>query len=204
MFLALLGRVDEAKPFLDAAIKAHEDLGQRMAALSLRGFALGSAEVTRENWTGAVREVRAACDAFQALGEKAAFSTLAGMLSLAMYETGELDDAYRYTELSVEAASPDDLASQYMWRAGRALVLAAWGRGDEALEYANEAVRVAEGTQGLMWWCDTYMARGEVYRLLGMREEAAADFRRSAELYEKKEAPLHAARARRKLGEVTG
>jgi tetratricopeptide (TPR) repeat protein len=144
------------------------------------------------------------CDSLQALGEKASFSTLAGLLSLAMYETGALDEAYRYTELSDEAAAPDDLASQYMWRAGRALVLAARGRGSEALDYANEAVRIAERTEGLMWWCDTCMARGEVYRLLGRNEEAAADFSRSLELYEKKEAPLHVARARRKLAEVTG
>jgi tetratricopeptide (TPR) repeat protein len=204
MFLALAGRVEEGKQFMDAAIKAHEDLGQTMAALGMRGFGLGTAEVTRENWAAAVHEMKTVCDSLQALGEKASFSTLAGLLSLAMYETGALDEAYRYTELSDEAAAPDDLASQYMWRAGRALVLAARGRGSEALDYANEAVRIAEHTEGLMWWCDTCMARGEVYRLLGRNEEAAADFARSHELYEKKEAPLHVARARRKLAEVTG
>src|SRR6266568_6335696 len=133
----------------------------------MRGFGLGTAEATRENWSAAVHEIKTACDELQALGEKAACSTLAGMLSLVMYETGELDDAYRYTELSKEAAAPDDLASQYMWRAGRAEVLAAWGRVDEALGFANEAVGIAERTEGLMWWCETYMARGEVYRLLG-------------------------------------
>ena len=55
-----------------------------------------------------------------------------------------------------------------------------------------------------MWWCDAYMARGEVYRLLGRKEKAAADFTRALELYEKKEAPGHVVRARRKLAEVTG
>ena len=63
---------------------------------------------------------------------------------------------------------------------------------------------MADETEVLMWQCDAHMARGEVYRLLGQKTEAAEDFRRCVGLYDKKEAPLFAARARRKLAEVTG
>src|SRR5439155_19274082 len=90
IFLALAGRVEEGKPLMDGAIKAHEDLGQTMAAVGMR-FGLGNAEATMENWSAAVREMKAACDELQALGEKASFSTLAGMLSSFMYDTCEFD-----------------------------------------------------------------------------------------------------------------
>src|SRR5207253_2421187 len=107
------------------------------------------------------------------------------------------------TQVSREAGSEDDLATQLLWRAARGEVLASRGESEEALRYANESVAIAEGTEALIWWCESRMARGEVYRLLGRNEESAADFRRCVELYEQKEAPLYAARARRKLAEIT-
>ncbi len=181
-----------------------KEMGLDVNAASFQGFALGGADVSAGDWEGAVRDIRTACDALDAAGEKASFSTLAGFLANALYEIDELDEAYRYTELSFKAGSQDDLATQLLWRAARAEVLAAQGEYGEALRYANEAVAIAESTEALMWWCDARMARGEVYRLLGRNEEAAVDFARAAELYEEKEAPLYAARARRKLADVTG
>ncbi|MGZ4128933.1 MAG: ATP-binding protein [Actinomycetota bacterium] len=194
---------DEARRILTAQLAEVEELGQVINAANFRGFILGGTEMSAGDWHAAAEAIRGACDVFLATGEKGAFSTLAGFLGLALYETGALDEAYRYTELSYEAASPDDLASQLLWRAARAQVLASRGEADEALRFANEAVDIAEGTEALMWQCSARMARGEVYRLLGRKEEAAADFARAVELYDRKEAPLYAARARRKLAEVT-
>jgi tetratricopeptide (TPR) repeat protein len=203
MILGLSGDFDESRRIIKEQVAQLEEMGQILSAASYGGFALGGTEVSAGDWEAAVATIRRAAELFQAAGEKAALSTLAGFLSLALYEIGDLEDAYRYTEVSDEAASPDDLASQLLWRAGRAEVLAARGESDEALRYANEAVEIAERTEALMWHCDAYMARGEVYRLLGRSEEAAADFRRALELYEKKEAPGYVARARRKLAEVS-
>jgi tetratricopeptide (TPR) repeat protein len=203
MLIALRGDVDEGRRLLEAQIATSEDLGQIMNATSWRGFGLGNAELTRENWAGAATEIKAAIETLSAAGETGVLSTLAGTLAMVLYEAGSLDEAFRYTEISDEAADKDDLASQMVWRAARGEVLAARGDGEGALILANEAVQIAEGGEMLMWHCDARMARGEVYRLLGRKEEAAVDFARALELYEKKEAPLHAARARRKLAEVT-
>jgi tetratricopeptide (TPR) repeat protein len=203
MTLGLAGEVDEARRIMKQNLAQLEDQGQVLSAATVGGFVLGGIEISAGDWGAAARTMRRACDTFQAAGEKAAFSTLAGFLGVALYEVGDLDEAYRYTQLSDEAASPDDLASQLLWRAARAEVLAARGEADEALRCANDAVEIAERTEALIWHCNARMARGEVYRLLGRKEEAAVDFARALELYEKKEAPLHAARARRKLAEVT-
>ncbi|MGZ4204950.1 MAG: ATP-binding protein, partial [Actinomycetota bacterium] len=203
MFLALAGQVDEGRQRVHQTIRLHEELGQRILALSMRGFGLGNIETTAENWAEAARQIRTAAFGLRSLGDKGAFSTLAGELSIVLYGLGEFDEAYGLTEQSDEAAAQDDLASQFMWRAGRALVLAAWGRGDEAVALAEEAVRIADGTDGLMWQAEAHMARAEVYRLVGRTQEAAADLRHCIALFEQKEAPLHAARARRKLAELT-
>jgi tetratricopeptide (TPR) repeat protein len=202
MILHLSGAVHEARSIVRQRIAQLEELG--ISSTSFRGFVVGNLEENAGNWRAAIEVVRQASDELQAVGEKSSFSTLAGALAGYLYEIGDLAEAYRYTELSDEAASADDFASQIYWRAARAQVLAARGQFEEALHYADEAVHIAELTEALMWHCVAYMARGEVYRLLGKREEAAADFRRCVELYEKKEAPLYVARAKAKLAEVTG
>jgi len=202
MILHLGGKVDEARPIIQENIKVLEDLG--LSTVMVKGFVLGNLEMNAGNWNAAVATLRSVCDHLEAAGEKSSLSTLAGSLALSLYEVGDLDEAFRYTQVSHEAGSEEDLATQLLWRAARAEVLARRGESEEALRYANESVAIAEGTEALMWWCESRMARGEVYRLLGNRERAAADFRRCVELYEQKEAPLYAARARRKLAEVTG
>jgi class 3 adenylate cyclase/tetratricopeptide (TPR) repeat protein len=202
MLLAMVGRVDEGRALHEEAIRRFEERGQRMFALTHRGHGLGNIEISGGDWIAAAREMRSATDSLSAMGEKSSFSTIAGALAIALYNAGEFEEAYRYSEASEEATAPDDFASQIYWRAGRAAVLAAWGRFDEAIHLAQQAVEIAEGTDALMWKCDAYVARGEVYRLLDDQEKAGEDFLRAAQLYDKKEAVLHAARARRKLAEV--
>jgi len=204
MMTGLAGDVERARSLMEDAVRVTNELGLRVTAASLEGFGLGGLEVAFEDWPAAIAHLRAGADGFLSVGDQGAFSTLAGALALALYEVGELGEAFEYTERSFASASVDDFASQYMWRAARGEVLAARGQAEEALRFANESVAIAEGTEGLMWQADSYMARGEVFRLLGRVEEAAIDFRRALDLYVKKEAPNYIARARRKLAEVTG
>jgi class 3 adenylate cyclase/tetratricopeptide (TPR) repeat protein len=203
MILHLAGEVDEARSILQENIMMFEDMGLSRSSVVLKGFVLGNLEMNAGNWDAAVATMRWACDELEAAGQDSSLSTLAGSLALSLYEVGDLDEAFRYTQVSHEAGSEDDLATQLLWRAARGEVLAARGESEQALRYADESVAIADGTEALMWWCESRMARGEVYKVLGRNEEAAADFRRSAELYEQKEAPLYAARARGKLAEVT-
>jgi class 3 adenylate cyclase/tetratricopeptide (TPR) repeat protein len=204
MMTGLAGDIERARSLMEEGVRVTNELGLRVTAASLEGFGLGSLEVSSEDWPAARAHLRAGADGFLAVGDQGSFSTLAAALALVLYEVGEFDEAFEYTERSFASASVDDFASQYMWRAARGEVLAARGEGEEALRFANESVAIAEGTEGLMWQADSYMARGEVYRLLGRVEEASIDFRRALDLYVKKEAPNCIARARRKLAEVTG
>jgi tetratricopeptide (TPR) repeat protein len=170
--LGLAGRTADAREILERNAAEIEELGNIFGASSLRGFVLSLNEIGAGNVKTGVDLILRAAEIFDAAGETAAFSTLTGYASVFLYELEELDEALHWSERSEQAAASDDLASQIFWRAGRAQVLAARGDVEAALRLANEAVSIAEDTEALMWHCDAYMARGEVYRLLGRHEDA--------------------------------
>ena len=84
--------------------------------------------------------------ALEEMGDKAFLSTTAAYLAQAVYAQGRDEEASRYTEISEELASRDDLLTQVIWRSARAGFLARQGRLEEAEALAREAVRMAEST----------------------------------------------------------
>ena len=127
----MAGEVDEARSIVQDNIKMIEDLG--LSSVVLKGFLLGNLEMNAGNWVAAVATIRQACDELEAAGEQSSLSTLAGSLALSLYQVGDLDEAFRYTQVSHEAGSEDDLATQLLWRAARGEVLASRGESEEAL-----------------------------------------------------------------------
>ena len=65
--------------------------------------------------------------ALEEMGDKAFLSTTAAYLAQAVYAQGRYEDASRYTEISEELASRDDLLTQVIWRSARAGLLARQG-----------------------------------------------------------------------------
>ena len=57
-------------------------------------------------------------------GERAYRSTIAGFLAHALYAEVKDDEAERFSRESEQAASPDDVVSQVLWRIARAKILA--------------------------------------------------------------------------------
>ena len=57
-------------------------------------------------------------------GERAYLSTIAGFLAHALYAEGKDEEAERFSRESEEAAAPDDVLSQVLWRTARAKILA--------------------------------------------------------------------------------
>ena len=104
----------------------------------------------------------------------------------ALFELGRLDEAYEATIRSEAAGAADDVVTQSYWRAARAKVLASWGRGDEALALAGEAMRLIDATDGLLERGDVYAAVGETNRLLSRANEARDAFTEAIQLYEAK------------------
>src|SRR4051794_6644641 len=129
-------------------------------------------------------------------GERAYLSSIAGFLSHALAAEGEDEAADRFSRESEQAASPDDVLSQVVWRTARAKILARRGELERAEALAREAVAFAEPTDLLVTRADALADLAEVLALAGRRDESLAALRDAAGLYERKGDVTSLARAR--------
>jgi tetratricopeptide (TPR) repeat protein len=155
-------------------------IGARAALIDHRG-PMGEADFATTEAT-----LRDACDVLAAAGEANWYSTAVAVQASALVELGRLDEAYEATVRSEAAGAADDVVTQSYWRAARARVLARWGRRDEALKLADEAVRLIDATDGFLERGDVYAAVGETNRVLNRANEARDAFAKAIQLYEAK------------------
>jgi class 3 adenylate cyclase/tetratricopeptide (TPR) repeat protein len=179
------GDVAEGRALIEKVKQLYDELGDRLlgarAALIDHRGPMGEGDFAT---TEAI--LRDACDVLAAAGETSWYSTAVAVQASALVELGRLDEAYEATIRSETAGAADDVVTQSYWRAARAKVLASWGRGDEALALADEAMRLIDATDGLLERGDVYSAVGETNRLLGRANEARDAFRKAIQLYEAK------------------
>jgi predicted ATPase/class 3 adenylate cyclase len=135
-------------------------------------------------------------------GERAYRSTIAGFLAHALLAGGEEVEAERFSRESEQAASPEDVLSQVLWRTARAKLLARRGELEPAKALAREAVAVAEPTDLLITHADALFDLAEVLALAGRRDAALAALGDASELYERKGNLTTLARARTRAREL--
>jgi tetratricopeptide (TPR) repeat protein len=170
-FYGMQGRVDEARELLVRARSILEELG-RPLELSTLAFWSGPLELLAGDPAAAEREVAAACDVLEAAGEKGWLSTMATLLSEALYEQGRFDEAEVAALRSRDAATSDDYSAQSLWRAAYARVLGRRGRLDEADRLTLEAVEYVDRTDELSNQAGIRMGRAEVLWLARRDDEA--------------------------------
>jgi class 3 adenylate cyclase/tetratricopeptide (TPR) repeat protein len=197
-FEAMRGHFDEGRRLVTQGRVLYEELGQ---TFSIAGHALLSSSVAMlaGEPAAAERELRPSCELLEAMGEKGILSSLAAFLAEALYAQGKLDEAERFTDVSEDAASPDDVASQIAWRSTRAKILARRGAFPQAESLARQALGFAEETDFLNMHADVLMALAEVLRLEDLDDEAGDSVQRALELYELKGNAPSAERARTAL-----
>jgi hypothetical protein len=142
-------------------------------------------------------ELVAACLAFDQLGTRGHLSSAAGLAARVHYASGSYEESARYCAMSEEAASDDDAVSQVLWRSTRAKLLARGGAGPSAQALADEAVRLADGTDFLMMRGDALTDRAEVLAILDRAAQAGTDLESAGALYERKGIAAAANLARR-------
>jgi class 3 adenylate cyclase/tetratricopeptide (TPR) repeat protein len=134
----------------------------------------------------AERELRAGYERLDAIGESGVRSTLAARLADALFELGRQLEAEHFADLSLEIASPDDVASQAWGRAVKAKLLAASGDYEAACRFAREAVHLAENTDDLFMHGQVLIALAEVLCMAGRETEAIPILQSAAEVSERK------------------
>src|ERR671934_739971 len=87
----------------------------------------------------ATEALRSSYETLQGTGEKSFSSTIAGFLAHALCARGEYDEAARFSRAGEEAAAPDDIFSQILWRTSRAKIFARQGHLEPAEVLAQEA-----------------------------------------------------------------
>ena len=91
------------------------------------------------------RDAARSYEALAQMGERGFLSTTAGLLAHALCALGEDDEADRFSRASEDAAAPEDVFSQVLWRSARAKVRARRGDAEAAEAPAREAVGSRSG-----------------------------------------------------------
>jgi tetratricopeptide (TPR) repeat protein len=193
--LAMLGRFPEARDAATRAMTIAEDLGAKwnMATAVWMG---GEVERLAGEWKAAERLYRRGYETYERMGEKTQLSTLAVLLGNAVYAQGDYDEAFELTQVSMDAASPEDFLSQMLWRALRAKVLSERGATSEAETLGRDAVEVGRKTDSIDMQGDVAMDLSEVLSRAGRAREAREAVEEAIRLYERKGNVTSAARAR--------
>jgi DNA-binding SARP family transcriptional activator len=184
---AMAGDFEEARRLVAAGDEILGELGGLQAAVTQQEALV---ELLAGRPAAAEQMLRRGYDALAEMGEKALLATTAAMLAQAVHAQGRHEEAAELCRVSAQCAADDDVSAQVGWRTGRAKLLAAEGRAEEAQALAAEAVRLAERTDFLTLHADALMTAGEV----AGGDEASAQA--ALELYSAKGDVVSAERAR--------
>jgi tetratricopeptide (TPR) repeat protein len=197
---AMCGRTAEATGFFAQARRALPEHELHRAAYF--AIQLGLAEPALGNLTTVEHEQRAAYQALERVGEKTNLTSVVALLARTLSTQGRFAEAEHYTRVSEEAARPNDVLSQILWRSTRARVLAHQGELKDAQALADEAVGVAQGSDFLNTRADALLDMAEVLQLAGKSSQAPEAIHQALRLYEQKGNLVMAARAREKLIDI--
>ncbi len=195
---AMDGRFDEARARWRRIQRRLEDVGLSVTASLLHSYR-ALIELMSEVPANVEPELAQACAVLQTIGERSRLGSIAGLLARLLYRHARYDEAERYIQITADAASEDDLASQVLWRGTRAKLLARAGETPLAEEMAGTAVALAEETDFLMLRGDVLCDRAEALTTLNRPELAAPDLEVAISLYDRKGVRTSAEAARRSL-----
>ena len=192
---ALRGDFTEARALYSRARETLEALGGPVMAATV---SLDSArvELLAGDPVAAERELRRDYDVLEAIGERYALSTLAGLLGYALLRQGRHDAAIAATEAAEHMAAADDVESQSLWRRVRAAAVTALGAPEEALPLASAAYDLVVDTDAPLMKAFALLDLGAVHAATGSLEEAQRAWQDALALFEAKEAAVPAAMAR--------
>jgi ATP/maltotriose-dependent transcriptional regulator MalT len=182
---AIRGRFDEARVLAARSRTILEDLGMVMMIAAQNAWA-GQVEMLAGDPAAAEELWRSTYETLDGLGEKGNLSTIAAFLAEALFALGRPDEAERFTDVSEQTATSDDVTSQIAWRVTRSKLRAHRGDLEEAEALAREAISRAEDTDWPYLRGAARMSLAEVLIAARRFAEAAEVAREAVEIYEAK------------------
>lgn len=175
---AMAGRFDVGRRLLREGTRIFEQLDDNVWAANNAQLSF-VVEMLAGDPDAAAAALRDSFDRLDEMGERGFLSTIAALLAHTLYELEAVDESDHFSRVSEQAAAPDDLLSQVLWRSSRAKVVASRGEAEEALRLAREAVELAKSTDFPNLQGDTLLDLARVHALAG-RAEAAHDVAQEA------------------------
>jgi predicted ATPase/class 3 adenylate cyclase len=182
---AMQGRFELARELLAEGTHAIAELGLTVWAANNAQEAF-FVEMLAGDPAAAAERLRESYKTLERLGERGFLSTIAGFLAHALCAQGAYEEAERFSRASEEAAAPEDVFSQVLWRSARAKILARRGEHDDAEQAAREAVSIIEGTDLLNAQGEALLDLAEVLSSAGREDEARAAATDAARRFERK------------------
>jgi class 3 adenylate cyclase len=203
MLGTLKGELGDRSQATEHFARSLEIMHEQGWELDVRGF---WGEALLDHWVGdtvrAADRLRTVCRQLAAIGEKGGLSTAATLLAHCLIDLGETQEADGALRTAEESGARDDVVTQVELRAARARLLAQRGALGDAETMAREAVREAEAVEYRDLILHAHLALGDVLRLAGRLDDAAAEWRAMIAFSEARGNLLYAGRLRRELAEV--
>ena len=144
--LGMVGRVAEGRALLQDILSESEERGSGLDVADTSGFTGAEFELRAGDPEAAAVHGFRGCALYEEAGERSWLSTAATTLAAALYELGRLDEAEAWAGRAAELGATDDAATQLLWRAVKARLLARRGAHVEAERLARAAIAIAAGT----------------------------------------------------------
>ena len=148
-----------------------EEFGWRHLA-ALTSLDSAPVEILAGDLEAAEHELRKDYRTLEQMGERNYISTTAGMLAEVLYRQGRYQESADLARACREVASPDDVASQFLWRCVQAKLLVRDRQRKRSDELLTEALDLIGGSDWLDWQGNGFMDLAEVCRLGGRIADA--------------------------------
>jgi ATP/maltotriose-dependent transcriptional regulator MalT len=148
-----------------------EEFGWRLSA-ALTSHDSAPVEILAGELEAAERELRKDYQTLEQMGERNYISTTAGLLAEVLYLQGRYRDSAEFVAVCRDLASPDDVASQFLWRCALAKLLAQDRHYEQSDSIIAEAIELIGGSDWVDWQGDGFMDLAEICRLRGRTSDA--------------------------------
>jgi class 3 adenylate cyclase/tetratricopeptide (TPR) repeat protein len=191
---AMSGRSTEARELIAHADALARELGDQVARAAVFRDA-GHVEMFAGDPVAAEIVDRRGFEILQHVGDHGHLASATPDLGDAIYAQGRYDEAATMAEYAERLTIEGDVDAQVRVTQLKAKVLARRGRPDEAVAVADDAVRLAAGTDYLELHAHALVSQAEVLRLAGRASDAASALREAIELQRRKGNVVEEARA---------
>jgi class 3 adenylate cyclase/predicted ATPase len=182
---AMEGQFAEARELYSSSIRVYEEFGLRFRR-AVRALFGAQVEILAGDLAAAERELRTGYSMLEEMGERAARSSLAGLLADVLSVGDDDDETQRFVATARETAAETDVWPQVLWRRALARREARAGDAVTAEQLAREAVELAASTDCLDLQAGSHIALADVLRDSGRSSDAATSVEDALTLYKLK------------------